>query len=74
MKKGLRQFGITNIVGIDGLNQRPDEDKQNDGAEYFSVSPMTIRVQLVNHGRIGLEEAPDLYDRDDALMDAQRIA
>ena len=50
------------------------EDKQNDVAEYFSVSPMTIQAQLVNHGRIGLEEAPDLYGRGDALMDAQRIA
>ena len=39
------------------------EDKQNDVAERFIVSPMTIRTQLVNNGRVDREEAPDIISR-----------
>ena len=39
------------------------EDKQNDVAERFIVSPMTIRTQLVNNGRVDREEAPDIIGR-----------
>ena len=39
------------------------EDGQNDAAERFKVSPMTIRTQLVNHRRIDREDAPDIAGR-----------
>ena len=39
------------------------EENQNDVAEHFNVSPMTIRTQLVNHGRIDRRDAPDIVGR-----------
>ena len=39
------------------------EESQNAVAEHFNVSPMTIRTQLVNHRRIGREDAPDVAGR-----------
>ena len=39
------------------------EDRQNDVAEHFGVSPMTIQTQLVNNGRIDREAAPDIAGR-----------
>lgn len=36
------------------------EEKQNDVAEHFKASPMTIRTQLVNHRRIDRDDAPDI--------------
>ncbi len=38
------------------------EEKQNRVAYHFEVSPMTIQTQLVNHRRIGLDDAPDIVD------------
>ena len=45
------------------LNGDYSEEAQNGVAEYFKVSPMTIRTQLVNRGRIELEDAPDIAGR-----------
>ena len=39
------------------------EENQNDVAEHFNVSPMTIRTQLVNHGRMDRRDAPDIVGR-----------
>ncbi len=39
------------------------EEAQNGVADYFRVSPMTIRTQLVNRGRIEVEDAPDIAGR-----------
>lgn len=39
------------------------EDKQNDVAERFIVSPMTIQTRLVDNGRVDREEAPDIIGR-----------
>ena len=39
------------------------EEKQNEIATYFKVSPMTIQAQLVNNGRLRLEDAPDIFGR-----------
>ena len=39
------------------------EEKQNEIADYFKVSPMTIQTQLVNHGRIDREDAPEIVNR-----------
>ena len=50
------------------------EERQDEVAEHFSVSPMTIQAQLVNHGRINQEDAPEIYGRGGAFMDARRMA
>lgn len=39
------------------------DEKQTEVAEHFRVSTMTIRSQLVNHGRIDLDDAPDIAGR-----------
>lgn len=39
------------------------DEKQQRVARHFSVSPMTIQAQLVNHNRIFIEDAPDIYGR-----------
>ena len=39
------------------------EEKQNEIARYFKVSPMTLQAQLVNNGRLRLEDAPDIFGR-----------
>ena len=39
------------------------DNRQEDAAEHFNVSPMTIRTHLVNRHRIGRDEAPDIADR-----------
>ncbi len=39
------------------------EEKQNEVADHFNVSPWTIRTQLLNNGRIDSEDAPDITDR-----------
>lgn len=36
------------------------EEKQNEVADHFDVSPMTIQTQLVNHRRISLDDAPNI--------------
>ncbi len=38
------------------------EEKQNEVANHFDVSPMTIQTQLVNHRRISLDDAPNIVD------------
>ncbi len=43
------------------------EEKQNEVAERFKVSPMTIRTLLVNHGRINRDDAPDIAIRSAGL-------
>ena len=47
----------------DMLDADYSEEKQNDVADYFRVSPMTIRTQLVNRRRIDRESAPDIASR-----------
>lgn len=39
------------------------EERQREVAAHFKVSPMTIQAQLVNNGRIRLEDAPDIFGR-----------
>ena len=39
------------------------EERQNDVAEHFRVSPMTIQTQLLNRRRINQDEAPDIGAR-----------
>ncbi len=39
------------------------EEKQNEVANHFNVSPWTIRTQLLNNGRIDSEDARDITGR-----------
>ena len=39
------------------------EDRQMEAARRFGVSPMTVRAQLVSHGRLDREDAPDIGTR-----------
>ena len=43
------------------------EERQNDVADYFKVSPMTISTLLVNHGRVDRDDAPDVSVRGASL-------
>ena len=47
----------------DMLDGDYSEEKQTEVAGHFNVSPMTIRTQLVHHGLIGLDDAPDIASR-----------
>ena len=39
------------------------DERQRDAADYFAVSEFVIRTQLVNHGLVAREDAPELADR-----------
>ncbi len=49
-------------IVADMLGGDYSDEKQDEVAKYFDVSPMTIQTQLVNHRRIGLDDAPDIVD------------
>ena len=49
---------VDDMMGGDYSN----EERQNKVAEHFSVSPMTIQTQLLNHRRIDRDDAPDIAD------------
>ena len=55
----LSPFAAVDDMLADDLS----EDGQTKAAKHFGVSPMTIRTQLVNHGRLGREDAPDIAGR-----------
>ncbi len=44
------------------------EEKQDEVARHFRVSPMTVRTQLVNNNLLHLEDAPDILDRNTPFM------
>ena len=48
------------------------EENQSMVAAHFEVSPMTVQTQLVNHGRIDLQDAPDVANRG-ALLQSQSL-
>lgn len=50
----------------DMMNGDYSEEKQNEVAEHFKVSPMTFQTQLVNHRRLDRDDAPDIVHRDPA--------
>ena len=64
-QKVQRAFAAELLSPFESVNGMLDgdcsEEKQNEIAEHFRVSPLTIRTQLVNHRRIG--DAPDVVDR-----------
>ena len=47
---------VDDMLGVD-----TSEEGQTEAAEHFQVSPMAIRTQLANKGRVAREHAPDLY-------------
>ena len=53
----------------DMLGRDYSEEKQNEVAEHFAVSPMTIQTQLVNHRSIDRDDAPDIIDHSPYPMD-----
>lgn len=66
-QKVQRAFAVEFLSPFDAVEDMLDgdysEEKQNDAAGYFSVSPMTIRTQLVNRRRIDRRDAPDIVGR-----------
>ena len=66
-QKMQRAFAAEFLSPFDAVDDMLDgdysEENQNDVAEHFNVSPMTIRTQLVNHGRIDRRDAPDIVGR-----------
>ena len=66
-QKAQRAFAaefLAPIDAVDGyLSGDYTEDKQDEAADYFQVSPYTIRSLLVNNRRIGRDGALDVLDR-----------
>lgn len=60
-QKVQRAFAAELLSPFEAVNDMLDgdysEEKQNEVAEHFTVSSLTIRTQLVNHRRIGRENA-----------------
>ena len=55
----LRPFAfVKEVMGGDY-----SEENQNEVADYFTVSPMTIQTQLVNHGLVDRDDAPEIVNR-----------
>ncbi len=46
------------------------EERQNEVARHFKVSPMTVQSQLVNNGRIRLEDDPEIFGRGAAVQES----
>ena len=71
-QKVQRAFAAELLSPFESVNGMLDgdcsEEKQNEVAEHFRVSPLTIRTQLVNHRRIGREDAPDVVDHGPAAL------
>ena len=71
MQRAFAAELLSPIAAIDDLSKGDySEDSQNKLAKHFSVSPMTIQSQLVNHGRLYLEDAPDLFGRGPTFLAA----
>lgn len=66
-QKAQRAFAAEFLAPIeavdDYLSRDYSEDKQAKAADYFEVSPYTIRALLVNNHRIGRDGALDMLDR-----------
>ena len=68
MQRAFAAELLSPIAAVDEMLRGDySEERQNRVARHFSVSPMTIQAQLVNHNRIFIEDAPDIYGRDSAF-------
>ena len=62
---------LSPIASVDGmLRGAYSEEQQREVATYFKVSLMTVQSQLVNHGRIRLEDASDIFGRGAAFQES----
>jgi hypothetical protein len=65
-QKMQRAFAAELLSPFEAVEERLAGDysseTQEDVAEYFDVSPMTIRTLLVNHGRLEREELSEEFD------------
>ena len=65
-QKAQRTFAaelLSPFEEVDGmLGGDTSDDRQDDIARHYQVSPMTIRTLLVNNRRISLQDAPELRD------------
>ncbi len=63
-QKAQRAFAAEFLCPFDAVDEVLDgdysEESQAEAADRFRVSPWTVQTQLVNHQRIGLEDAPDI--------------
>ena len=66
-QKMQRAFAAELLSPFAFVKERMDgdysEDNQNEVANYFTVSPMTIQTQLVNHGLVDRDDAPEIVNR-----------
>ena len=62
-QKAQRSFAAEFLAPFDAvddfLSGEYSDDHQQEAAEHFSVSPLTIRTLLVNHGRLDRDELMD---------------
>ena len=71
MQRAFAAELLSPFVAVDGMLRGDySEEKQRQVATYFKVSPMTVQSQLVNHGRIRLEDAPDIFGRGVAFQES----
>ena len=64
MQRAFAAELLSPFVSVDEMMSGDySEERQNQVAKHFHVSPMTIRTQLVNHHRIDREDAPDIVAR-----------
>ena len=64
MQRAFAAEFLSPIAALDDiLSGDYSEERQNQAARHFSVSPMTVQSQLVNNNRIFIEDAPNIYGR-----------
>ena len=74
MQRAFAAELLSPIVAVDEMLKGDySEEKQTEVATYFKVSPMIVQSQLVNHGRIRLADAPDIFSRGAAFQEAGAI-
>ena len=69
MQRAFASELLSPFVAVDEmLSGDYSEERQREVATHFKVSPMTIQSGLVNHDRIRLEDAPDIFSRGAAFQ------
>ena len=74
MQRAFAAELLSPFAAVDDM-LRGDYSDENQGevAAYFKVAPMTVRSQLVDHGRIRPEDAPDIVGRGAAFQESGTI-
>ena len=65
MQRAFAAEFLSPFAEMDGMleDDYDSEEAQVDVAQHFAVSPWTVRTQLLNHGCIDREDAPDIAVR-----------